>query len=103
MKLFRLSALYELRHILQGAEIQLQFESNGEEKACRQLVDTWAEQGVIQESERAKVLQTLLRPHVHLYETATSVLPTLIRKKKPPIERKSEPENNKSNCCIKLW
>ncbi|OXA59571.1 Electroneutral sodium bicarbonate exchanger 1 [Folsomia candida] len=85
----QLSALYELRRILEGAEVQLQFNCNSEERACRLLVDTWASNGVIQESERAKVLQTLLRPHVHLYETATSIIPTLFRKKKPPLERKS--------------
>ncbi|XP_021945310.1 sodium-driven chloride bicarbonate exchanger [Folsomia candida] len=69
----QLNAVKELRSVLETSVIRLNFDCNSEERACRTLVDVWVSQGMIQESERNKVLQALLRPHIHLYETVWSL------------------------------
>lgn len=80
----QLSACNELRRILENAEVHLDFECDNEEKASRVLVEAWTNSGAITESERPRILQTLLRPHVHLYETNSSLMTMFKKQKTPP-------------------
>jgi hypothetical protein len=67
-----LQALYDLRNLLQEQTVILNMETDSLERTCGLIVDKWANTGIILESERAIIRQTLLRKHVHLYESPSS-------------------------------
>jgi len=67
-----LQALYTVQELLTNQVVLLDLAADSLERTCGLIVDQWAMAGILLESERQKVLQTLLRRHVHLYEIPSS-------------------------------
>jgi len=68
-----LKSLYDLKEIFKTQPVLLNVEIDSLERTCGTVVDAWAKEGLLVDTERMRVLQALLRRHVHLYERPSGV------------------------------